>query len=217
MATTNVQTVDHWYPPTAQITTHTNVRLSVNPTSNTTQVRTTTTLPLPPSIWGIRLLRFFQCYKLLIKCHRPTIHGPNMQHDTDDRNYERNIFVRQKTVTCLLQSAPLQTWTVFPTLTKWWLIWRYSFRRRFQWTKTQFCLIFQISWRPYPANSMRRHLSWHTTFRFMNSKLVLHCIFGYTLSKYHPTNQTPMTSQMIRFVTHKYSPKIVCRNQNQGR
>jgi hypothetical protein len=49
--------------------------------------------------------------------------------------------------------------------------------------------------------------------RFMNSKLVLHCIFGHTLSKYHPINQTPMTSQTIRFVTHKYSPKIVIRNQ----
>jgi hypothetical protein len=116
-------------------------------------------------------------------------------------------------VTCLLQSVPLQKWTVFPTLTKLWLIRRYPFRRRFQWTKTQFCLTFQISWRPYPASSMQRHLSRHTTFRFMNSKIVLHCIFGHTLSKYHPINQTPMPSQTIRFVTHKYSPKIIIRNQ----
>jgi hypothetical protein len=41
-------------PPT-QITTHTNVRLSLNPISNTIKIHTTTTLPLPPSIWGIRL------------------------------------------------------------------------------------------------------------------------------------------------------------------
>jgi hypothetical protein len=34
--------------------------------------------------------------------HRPTIHGPHMQHDTDDRNYERNLLVRKKMVTCLL-------------------------------------------------------------------------------------------------------------------
>jgi hypothetical protein len=55
--------------------------------------------------------------------------------------------------------------------------------------------------------------SWHTTFRFMNSKLVLHCIFGHTLSNYHPIKRTPMTSQMIHFVTHKHSPKSVCRNR----
>jgi hypothetical protein len=116
-------------------------------------------------------------------------------------------------VMCLLQSVPLQTWTVFPTLTKWWLIWNYSFRRRFQWMKTQFCLNFWIPWRPYPESSMRRHLSWHTTFCFMNSKLVLHCIFDHTLSNYHLVNRTPMTSQTIRFVTHKFSPKIVCWNQ----
>jgi hypothetical protein len=29
-------------------------------------------------------------------CHRPTIHGPHMQHDTDDRNYVRNLLVCQK-------------------------------------------------------------------------------------------------------------------------
>jgi hypothetical protein len=116
-------------------------------------------------------------------------------------------------VTCLFKSVPLHTWAVFPTLTEWWLIRRYSFRRRFQWMKTQFCLTFQISFRPYPASSMQRHLSWHTTFRFMNSKLVLHFIFCHTLSKYHPINQTPITSQTISFVTHKYSPKTVCRNQ----
>jgi hypothetical protein len=135
--------------------------------------------------------------------HRPTIQGPHMQHDTDDQNYERNLLVCQKMVTYLLQSVPLQTWTVFPTLTKWWPIRRYLFRSRFQWTKTQFYLTFQISWRPYPASSIRRHFSWHTTFCFMNSKLVLHCIFGHNLSTYHPINHTPMASQTIHFVTHK--------------
>jgi hypothetical protein len=103
----------------------------------------------------------------------------------------------RKMGTCLLQSVPLQTCTIFPTLTKWWLIQRYLFHRRFQCTKTQFCLTFQIWWRPYPVSSMRHHLSWHTTFRLMNSKLVLHCIFGHTPSNYHPINQTPMTSQTI--------------------
>jgi hypothetical protein len=121
----------------------------------------------------------------------------------------------KKMVTCILQSVPLQTCTVFLTLKIWWLIRCYSFCRRFQWTRMQFCLTFQISWRTYPTSSMRYHLSWHTIFRFMNSKLVLHCIFDHTLRKYHLINQTPMTSQETRFVTHKYSPKMVSKQTKE--
>jgi hypothetical protein len=35
--------------------------------------------------------------------HRLTIHGPHMQHDTDDQNYERNRLVHHVIVMCLLQ------------------------------------------------------------------------------------------------------------------
>jgi hypothetical protein len=62
------------------------------------------------------------------------------------------------------------------------------------------------------GDSMRHHFSWNTTFSFMNSKLMLHCIFGHTLPTYLPINWTPMTSHMIHFVTLKYSPKSVCQN-----
>jgi hypothetical protein len=75
---------------------------------------------------------------------------------------------------------------------------------QFQWTKMQFCLTFRISWRQYLASSMRNHLSWHTTFPFTKFKLVLHCIFGHTLSKYHPTNRTPVISKTICFVIPKF-------------
>jgi hypothetical protein len=67
----------------------------------------------------------------------------------------------------------------------------------FQWMKMQFCLTFPILWRPYLSSSMRHHLSWHTIFRFMKSKLVfrvaLHIYLAtYNLSKYHPINWTPI-------------------------
>jgi hypothetical protein len=65
-----------------------------------------------------------------------------------------------------------------------------------------------ISWRPYLGSSMQHHLAWHTTFPFMKSRLVVHCIFGQTLSKYHLTNRTPMTSQTICFAI----PKLYLRS-----
>jgi hypothetical protein len=34
-----------------------------------------------------------------------------MQHDTDDRNYERHLLVHQKMLMCLLKSVPFQIWT----------------------------------------------------------------------------------------------------------
>jgi hypothetical protein len=86
----------------------------------------------------------------------------------------------------------------------WWLILHCSCHRRFHWMKTQVCLNFPISWRPYPANSMRDHLAWHTTSAFTKSKLTLHCIFGHDLSKYHrPIRPVPMTSQTICFAIPK--------------
>jgi hypothetical protein len=122
--------------------------------------------------------RFCQRYILLLKALKARATGRQSMDHTCNKiqmiETMKGIFWSVKMVTCLLQSAPLQTWTIFLTLTKCWLIWRYSFRRRFQWMKTQFCLTFRISRRPYPASSMRRHLSWHTTFHFMNSKIVLH-------------------------------------------
>jgi hypothetical protein len=102
-----------------------------------------------------------------------------------------------KMVTCLLQSVPFQRWTVFPTLMKWWLIRLYLFCRRFQWTKTDFCLTFRISWRPYPASSMRCHLSWHTTFRFMNSKPHLIKISPDQSYPYDIPNDTFCNSQIL--------------------
>jgi hypothetical protein len=64
MNTTKTEMVDHWYHPPLHTTTHINLRLSVilsrphtiAPSScNTTHIRTTTALPLPSLIWGIRL------------------------------------------------------------------------------------------------------------------------------------------------------------------
>jgi hypothetical protein len=113
---------------------------------------------------------------------------------------------------CRLQSVHLQTWTIFPTLMTWWLILHCSYHIRFHWIKTQFCVTFRVSCRPYPVSSMGHRLSWHTPFSFKRSKLVLYCIFGHTLSKYHPTNRIPMTSQTKCFAISKFYLRSVHPN-----
>jgi hypothetical protein len=57
--------------------------------------------------------------------------------------------------------------------------------RIFQWLKKNFTFTFPISCKLHPANSMQHRLSLRTTFPLMKSELMLHCIFGHTLSKYH--------------------------------
>jgi hypothetical protein len=107
---------------------------------------TTTTLDLGlPAV----KCRFCQRYILLLKAPKARATGQqsvdytcNMIQMIETMN---GIFWSVKNMlTCLLQSVPLQTWTFFPTLTKWWLIRRFLFSRIFQWKKTQFCPTFQI-------------------------------------------------------------------------
>jgi hypothetical protein len=92
-------------PPAPRITTHTKVRLSVNPVSNTRQVEATTMILLyhchprygASGCQTSILPALHPSHKIPEStCHRPIIHGPHMQHDTYDRNYERHLLVHKK-------------------------------------------------------------------------------------------------------------------------
>jgi hypothetical protein len=216
MATTNVHTVDHWHPPPPRITTHTKVRLSVNPTSNTTQVRTTTTLQLyhyhprfgASGCQTSILPALYPSHKSPgITRHRPTIHGPHMQHDTDDRKYEMHLLVHNKGDVSIAIGA-FADMDCLPDFDK--MVAHPAFR------VPQKIPVDEDAILPYFPNLVEDVPGeFNATPFIMTHNIPFHelqaCFALYIWShsiKYHPINQTPMASQTICFVTHKYDWEI---------
>jgi hypothetical protein len=133
-----------------------------------------------------------------------------MQHDTDDRNYERNILVRQKNGDMYIASSAFADTDRLPNFEKMVAYPVLLVPQKIPVDEDAILPYFPNLAEAVPGEFIATPfvMAHNIPFHELQARVALH-IWPHSF-KYHPVNQTPMTSQTIRFVTHKYSPKMVC-------
>jgi hypothetical protein len=136
--------------------------------------------------------------------HRPKIHGPHIQHATDDPKYERNLLVSKKNGDVSIAIGAFADMDRLPDFDEMVVHPALLVPQNIPVDEDAILPYFPNLVEAVPSKFNATPLSWHTTFCFMNSKLVLHYIWPHSIKlspdqpdSYDTPNDTFCNSQIL--------------------